>query len=147
MAGKQIVSAAPGGEGIQWSDLKGKLLVVEPLDIEHMVTQFSKGVEQECVRANVYAVLSKDGSKSESFEDTLIFPKVLISQTKRQIGSYVVGKLGQGEAKSGQDAPWKMEEANDAQLKAANAFLTSRSVTSAGDGGDDFADEDGDESF
>jgi hypothetical protein len=148
MAGKQIVSAAPGGGGIEWETLKGKLLVVEPLEVEHMVTQFSKGVEQECVRANVYVVLAKDGSKSEAHEDTLIFPRVLIGQTKRKIGQYVVGRLGQGTAKAGQDPPWTMAEASDGDLKAATAFLNAQAVTSASttDDGDDFADE-GDDSF
>ena len=121
--GKELVSAAPGGGGITWEDFKGKLLVVEPLEVEHMVTAYSKGVEQECIRANVYAVLSKDGSKHEDFEDTLIFPRVLISQTKKRIGKVVVGRLGQGTAKPGQDAPWTLAEATASDMKAAGLFL------------------------
>lgn len=143
---KQIVSATPGGDGITWGDFKGKLLVVEPLGVEHMVTQYSKGVEQECVRANVYAVLSKDGSKSEAFEDTLIFPKVLISQTKKGIGSYVVGRLTQGNAKPGQDAPWTLAEATAADLKAAGEFLARAAVATApsSDEAEDFGGDDED---
>lgn len=149
--GKELVSAAPGGGGITWEDFKGKLLVVEPLEVEHMVTSYSKGVEQECVRANVYAVLSKDGSKHEDFEDTLIFPRVLISQTKKQIGKIVVGRLGQGTAKPGQDPPWTLAEATPADLKAAGLFLASLSVVSAGSGstdeGEDGFEDEGDDAF
>lgn len=149
MSGKQIVSATPGGGGIDWADLKGKLLVVEPLEVEHMTTAYSKGKEQECVRANVYVVLNKDGSKADEYEDTLIFPRVLISQVKKQIGSIVVGRLGQGEAKPGQDAPWKMAEATAPELKAAGLFLASKTVTSAGSSDpsdeDGFADDDDDD--
>lgn len=149
---KEIVSAAPGGGGIDWPEFKGKLLVVEPLEVEHMVTAYSKGVEQECVRANVYAVLSKDGTKHEDFEDTLIFPRVLIGQTKKKIGKIVVGRLGQGTAKPGQDPPWTLAEATANDMKAASLFLASLQTVSAGtpsadDGEDDGFEDDGEDAF
>lgn len=144
---KELISAAPGGGGVNWEDFKGKLLVVEPLEVEHMVTAFSKGAEQECVRANVYVVLSKDGSKHEDFEDTLIFPRVLISQVKKKIGKIVVGRLGQGQAKPGQDPPWTLAEATGPDMKAARLFLASLQTVSVGasdDGEEDGFEDDGD---
>lgn len=64
--------AAPASaSGIQWSDLKGRLLVIEPLGVEHDIqTAFGS---TDAVRANVYAI---DG-EPEEFLDALVFPRVL----------------------------------------------------------------------
>lgn len=136
--GKQIVSAAPGGAKIDYEDFLGKLFVVEPLDIEKDV-KTDYGVT-DAVRANIWVLLAKD--KQEEFEDTLIFPKVLQSQTRRKVGQIVVGRLEQGEAKKGQNAPWVFAEASAADLKKATEFLTSRSLGSADDADED--EDDGD---
>lgn len=139
---KQIVSAAPGSAGIDWEDFKGKLFVVEPLDLEKAVkTQYG---ESDAVRANVYVLLGKD--KTEEFEDTLIFPRVLQSQTRRQIGSIVVGRLEQGEAKKGQNPPWVFAEANASDLKKAADFWSKKSIGSAG-ADDDEGYEDDEDAF
>lgn len=137
--GKQIVSAAPGSEGVKWEDYKGKLFVIEPLEFEQgLTTVHSKTPgDTTAVRANVFVVQSKDGSKYEEFEDTLIFPKALQGQTRRQIGSLVVGRLAQGEKKPGKNAPWVLSEASDTDLKAAGAFWAARSVSSASSGSND----------
>lgn len=140
--GKQIVSAAPGGAGIDWNNFSGKLFVVEPLEVEKGIKTVHG--ESDAVRANVYVLLGKN--KTEEFEDTLIFPRVLQSQTRRQIGSVVVGRLEQGEAKRGQNPPWVFAEANAQDLKRAGEFWASRSLSSATDDGDDYddAEDDGD---
>lgn len=119
---KQIVGAAPSGAGITFEDFLGKLFVVEPLEVEKGVKTIHG--ESDAVRANVYVLLGPD--KVEEFEDTLIFPKVLQSQTRRKIGSYVVGRLGQGEAKRGQNAPWVFEAPSDGDLSKASKFLLSQ---------------------
>jgi hypothetical protein len=126
---KEIVSAVEGGQGVTWEDYKGKLFVVEPLEVEEDI-QTVHGIT-DAVRGNVFVVLAKDGSKFEEFEDTLIFPKVLQSQVRRKIGSLVVGRLTQGEAKRGQNPPWKLAEATEGDLSAAKAFLAGRMTTSA----------------
>lgn len=140
--GKQIVSAAPGGAGIEWDSFKGKLFVVEPLEVEKGIKTVHG--ESDAVRANVYVLLGKN--KTEEFEDTLIFPRVLQSQTRRQIGSVVVGRLEQGEAKRGQNPPWVFAEANTSDLKKAGEFWSARSLSSAGadDSADDYEDDDED---
>lgn len=134
---KGIVSASPGAQGIEWAEYEGKLLVIEPLEVQHRTTRFSKGKEVECVLANIWVVRSKDGSKYEEFEETLIFPLVLIGQTKRKIGSYVVGRLTTGTAKEGQSAPWTLAEATPADLKAAQGLVANLSVSSASSEEDD----------
>lgn len=145
---KELVSATEGGgESPVKEEYLKKLFVVEPLEVDEMVTQFSKGTEQEFVRANIYVVLAADGSKFEEFEDVLVFQSVLIGQIKRKIGSYVVGRLTQGENKKG-NPPWKLAEATERDMAAAKAFLASQMTSSAGSGstGDDgFEAEAGDE--
>lgn len=137
--GKQIVSAAPGGAGIDWNNFSGKLFVVEPLEVEKGIKTVHG--ESDAVRANVYVLLGKN--KTEEFEDTLIFPRVLQSQTRRQIGSVVVGRLEQGEAKRGQNPPWVFAEASAADLKKAGEFWTAHSLGSAEEPDeDDYDDED-----
>ena len=137
--GKQIVSAAPGSVGITWEDFEGKLFVIEPLEVEKgLTTVHSKAPgDTDAVRANVWVVLSKDGSKFETFEDTLIFPRALQGQVRRQIGSIVVGRLGKGEKKPGKNPPWVLAEATPADLKAASAFWSAHSLSSASAGADD----------
>lgn len=140
---KDIVSAAPGGSGIDWKTLHKKLLVIEPLELEKDIKTVH-GLS-DAVRANVYVLTGPDSH--EEFEDTLIFPKILQSQTRKQIDKIVVGRLTQGEAKKGQDPPWVLAEANDADLSKARKFLASQMTSSAAataDESDGFAD-DGDE--
>lgn len=124
----EFTSAAPPSGGITWADHSGKLLVIEPLALETgIATTFGTA---DAVRANVY-VLTGPGD-SEDFEDTLVFPKVLAGQLKRSIGAKVVGRLGQGNAKAGQSAPWLLLEATPDDMEKAQAWLAARKpVTSA----------------
>lgn len=152
MPNKEIVSAAEGDK-IDWKEYLGKLLAVEPSGVEFMATKFSKGEKKECVRATVHVVLKKDGSEGETLNDVLIFPGVLVGQTKTKVGQIVVGRLGQGNATGDNNPPWKLAEANDAQISAVRSYLASRSVTSAapaesaGDEWDDDATGDDEDSF
>lgn len=118
----EFTSAPPPSGGVTWADHKGKLLVIEPLSLEAgIATTFGT---TDAVRANVY-VLTAPG-EAEDFEDTLVFPKVLAGQLKRSIGQKVVGRLGQGNAKAGQSAPWLLEEATPDDLEKAQAWIAAR---------------------
>lgn len=99
--------AAPGG-GIKWEDHKGALLLIEPTSFEAQVnTSFGPA---DAVKANVYVI---DGpGAGDSYADTMIFPKLLVAQTKPLMGKKVLGRLGQGQGKPGQSAPWLLEEAS-----------------------------------
>ena len=121
--------SAPSG-GITWADHKDALLLIEPLSFEAgMSTAFGTS---DAVRANVHVI---DGpGAGESYEDTLIFPKILASQTKNQIGQKVLGRLGQGQAKAGQSAPWLLNEATPEDIAKAEAWVKTNqapTVTSA----------------
>lgn len=111
--------SAPG-DGIQWKDHRGALLLVE---VEEFIPEISTnfGVTS-AVRASV-VVVDGDG-KGESYDDTLIFPKILVNQTKGQIGKRVLGRLGQGEAKPGQSAPWLLNEASAADIQLAETWVS-----------------------
>lgn len=118
----EFVSAAPPSGGITWADHKGALLVIEPLSFESGI-QTSFGAA-DAVKANVH-VLTANGS--EDYEDCLVFPKLLASQLKGQIGNKVVGRLGQGAAKPGQSAPWVLEAATAEDLAKAQAWVAQNS--------------------
>jgi hypothetical protein len=123
-----VSAAAPSG-GIKFDDYKGSLFIIEPLAAEVGV-QTAYGTADP-VRANVHVITGP--GQSEDHLDTLIFPKVLAGQLKGQIGSKVVGRLGQGVAKPGQSAPWILEPATDDDLTKAQEWLAARkpAVTSA----------------
>jgi hypothetical protein len=123
----EFVSAAPPTGGIDWSDHNGKLLIIEPLAQETGIqTQFGLS---DAVRANVYVLTGPN--EAEEFNDTLIFPKLLQSQTRGQIGKKVVGRLGQGAQKAGQSPPWVISEATADDIEKAKAYLAGKTLTSA----------------
>ena len=115
----EFVSAAPPTGGITWADHKGALLIVEPLSVETGI-QTSFGAA-DAVKANVHVLTAPD--QTEDYPDCLVFPKLLASQLKGQIGSKVVGRLGQGTAKPGQSAPWLLEPASEDDLAKAKEWL------------------------
>lgn len=116
--------------GIKWENHKGALLLVEPLSFEAGIqTAFGTA---DAVKANV-AVIDGAGA-GEKYEETLIFPKLLASQTKGQIGQKVLGRLSQGAAKPGQSAPWLLEPATPEDVAKAEAWVAQNAqpaVTSA----------------
>lgn len=114
--------SAPGG-GITWADHKGALLLVEPLSIETGI-QTVHG-PSDAVKVNIHVI---DGTGAgQSFEDTLVFPKLLQSQLRGQIGSKVLGRLGQGAAKPGQSAPWLLQEASAEDIAKAEQWVAQNS--------------------
>lgn len=114
--------AAPSG-GLDFQALNTKLLLVEVLAVEdHVPTVHTKpGEKSPAVRANV-TVLDGDPA-GETFEDTLIFPKILQSQIRAKVGQKVLGRLTQGQAKPGQSAPWVLAEATPADVSVAEAWV------------------------
>ena len=118
--------SAPSG-GIDFKDLSGALLLVDVLGVEdHVPTVHTKpGEKSPAVRANVVVL---DGAQAGTrYDDTLIFPKILQSQTKTHVGEKVLGRLGQGTAKPGQSAPWQLNEATPADIAVAEAWVTQNS--------------------
>lgn len=123
----EFVSAAPPSGGITWADHKDKLVIIEPLSFEPGI-QTSYGVA-DAVKANIYVLTGPN--EAEEFNEGLIFPKLLASQAKGQIGKKVVGRLTQGQQKPGQSPPWMLAEASADDLEKAKAYLANKGVTSA----------------
>jgi len=118
--------APASATGVDFKDLHGALVIVRPTGFEEKVpTTFGAN---DAVRAQVTAV---DGPKAgEVWEDVLIFPRVLVSQLRSKIGGQVLGRVGQGVAKSGQSAPWRLEDPTDADKRAASEFVARQRATS-----------------
>lgn len=105
--------------GIVWADLKDSLVLVKVHEVIASMTTVHG--ESSAVRADVI-VLDGDNAGDE-YNDTLIFPKVLQSQVKSKVGGMVLGRLGQGEAKKGQSAPWKLAPNTEADAKVARDYI------------------------
>jgi hypothetical protein len=111
-----------GSDLMPLDDLNGSLLLLtvyeetDPINTVHG--------PQTAVRADVVVL---DGKlEGESYQDTLIFPRVLKSQLRRSAGGLmVVGRLGQGNKKPGQNAPWTLNTATEADKARAQRYVDS----------------------
>jgi len=112
--------AAPAtASGIKWEDYKGRLLMFDVKAQEvGMTTAFGNA---DPIRADIVVLDGTDAG--ETISDTLIFPRVLISQLKPNVGRKVLGRLGQGTAKPGQSAPWTLADATDEDKAVARAYV------------------------
>jgi hypothetical protein len=116
----QFSQPAEATGGIEWGPLNGALLIIQPTEIVKDI-QTVHGL-RDAVRATITVV---DGTTAgEVHEDTLVFPKVLVSQLKSRIGQNVLGRLGQGAAKPGQKPPWTLNPGSSQDEQAALAVLT-----------------------
>jgi hypothetical protein len=108
-----------GGDRLDLDELKGSLLLFSVHEqMPEMQTSFGTSTP---IRADL-AVL--DGEhKGRTYTDTLIFPKVLQGNLRGSIGEMVIGRLGKGQAKAGQSAPWILEAATDADKQVGERYL------------------------
>ena len=108
--------------GITWGDHLGALMLIEPTAMETgIVTSLG---ERDAVRGRV-SVITGDG-EADVYDDTLIFPRVLIGQLRSRIGEKVLGRLGQGNAKPGQNPPWTIVTATEDDVAKGVAYLDAR---------------------
>jgi hypothetical protein len=122
MASNDPFGAPSSASGITWADLKGALLLFTVRGIEAEINTVHG--PSSAVRSDVVVLDDKGTAPTgESFGDTLVFPKVLQSQIKGSVGGMVLGRLGQGEAKKGQSAPWMLSEATEADKAIGREHL------------------------
>ena len=100
------------------AELLGVLLRIEVLEaVASMETSFGPASP---VRCNVVAL---DGAnKGTAWGDSLIFPRVLVSQLKPSVGQVVLGRLGKGSAKPGKSAPWLLEAPTAEDIAVAQRY-------------------------
>jgi hypothetical protein len=125
-----FASPAAPGQGIDLKEHVGALLLIDVQSLENGIKTVHG--DSDAISANVN-VLDGPG-QGASYEDTLIFPKVLVSQLRKSIGDKVLGRLGQGVAKPGQSAPWILNEASADDIAKAEKWVAENSkptVTSA----------------
>ena len=121
-----FAAPAPPSDGIEWTAHNGRLLLLTIGGSETVNTSFG---EKEAVRADVVIL---DGPEAGTrYDDTLVFPKLLVSQLKSRAGQKVLGRLGQGVAKPGQKPPWILNEATDADKQIGVAYLANGIATPA----------------
>jgi len=113
--------ASPGSTSrVDYHQLNGRLLLIEPHKLEAEV--LTANGPKDAIRADVTVL---DGvTAGATFPDSLIFPRVLTGQLRSRIGQKVLGRLGQGVAKGGQNPPWILAEATDADKQLGAAYLS-----------------------
>lgn len=114
--------------GAKITDYNGMLLLLTPTAfLEKVPTQYGPS---DCVEAEM-AVL--DGAKAgEAHSAVRIFQKALMGQLRPKIGSgrMVLGRLGTGQAKAGQSAPWVLHDPTDADKQTARNHLARAAAAS-----------------
>lgn len=135
---------SPGTATTGWTvaDSEGHLVVIDVQSHElNVVTSLG---ERDAIKATVH-----DITDSETHDEVLIFPKVLVGSLKGRVGQKVLGTIGKGVAKPGQNAPWVLFDASTdtGAVDKATAYLlgsVSTSLTApaaAASGGIDLTDK------
>lgn len=113
--------------GISLPDLEGRLLLIKPERVEVGI-KTSLG-DRDATVSDVH-VVDGDGAV---YNEVFIWPRVLQGQLRRNLGTgmFCIGRLGKGTAKPGQNAPWKLLDATDADKVLARTYLDKAPATPA----------------
>ena len=110
----------PTNDFVKVSDFVGELVLFSPTEYKVGV-KTSRG-ESDAVVTDI-VVLTKD---NEAHSDVMVFQRALGSVLKRRAKSgegMVLGRVGKGEAKKGQSAPYILEVPTDQDKQAARDYL------------------------
>ena len=100
---------SPGSTtAIGLEELKGRLLLLRPTRVEIGISTVLG--PKDATVADVYVLDGEDSGRV--YTQAYIWPKVLQVQLRPTVGTgrYCLGRLGQGVAKPGQSAPWKLAD-------------------------------------
>jgi hypothetical protein len=100
-----LSSPSGGGDVLKPADVLGHLLLVRPVEfITDMPTQFGN---TDTIRVDVVDLSASDvnGQWGVVYRDAMWFGRALVGGLRKQIGEFVLGKMGQGVAKPHQSAP------------------------------------------
>lgn len=98
-------SSPGGGSFVDMSDILGDLVVIEVIEFVPEINTVNGN--NAAIRADLHVLTGN--LEGESYEETLLWGRVLIPQLKRRIGEIVLARIAQGEKKKGQNAPWRLE--------------------------------------
>ncbi len=122
MTTNQFNPPASASGGVKMSDLNGRLLLFKVHAVEREIrTDYG---EADAVRVDITVLDGPDAPLEH--DDTLVFPKVLQSQLRSNVGTMVLGRLGQGTAKPGQSPPWMLTAATPAEEQTARDHLAKK---------------------
>ena len=110
----------PGhADKIEWSEVNGSLLLFDVTGIERDVATVH-GVS-DAVKAKVTVLDGTD--QGTTYEDILVFPKVLRSQLSGRVGKMVLGRLEQGAAEKGKNPPWTLADPTDKDKQVGRDWI------------------------
>lgn len=101
--------------------INGRLLLIKPHRVEVGV-KTTLG-EKDATVVDVHVIDGPD--PGEVFQEVFIWPRVLQGQLRSLVGTgkFVLGRLGKGVAKPGQNPPWKLSDPLDADNTLATQYL------------------------
>lgn len=111
--------SAPGasGDSVAMSELDGALVGFKVLESKTVPTRFG---DKPAVAVDI-TVFDGGTADATSYEDVLLFGTVIVGQLAPQVGGKVLGRVGKGEARNGNQAPWMLLDPSDADMKLAAA--------------------------
>lgn len=103
-----LESAPSMGDMLQPADIKGHTLIVAPVEfIPHLPTVHTKpGEMSPAIRSNV--VDFADPDNPVLYTGVLWFG-VLSTTLKRKVGSFIAGRMSQGQGSPGKNPPWQLD--------------------------------------
>ncbi|DAZ90305.1 hypothetical protein [Mycobacteroides abscessus] len=115
----------PGSaDQINWEDLEGRLMLLQPLELKERVKTKSYG-EKDAIVVNLHVL---DGPEAGTvYRNGYVFPLVLQGQIRGNLGTgrFNLGRLGKGVPNPGQKPPWKLSDPTDAEKDTARRYLAS----------------------
>ena len=115
---------SPASGNFKAKDYPNSLLLITPS--EYLTGVKTVNGEKDCVDGQVVVIDETDPAASEVIDNGRLFGGQLIAATKSKIGKMVLGRLGQGVAKPGQNAPWVLNDPTEDDRVKARAFLASK---------------------
>ena len=114
---------------IKWEDHKGQLVLIWARTEKSFTWE---GESRDVIEGDV-VVLDPPGSGPIEYKGVFIFPKMLQGQIRQNLGRNRpnLGRVGKGEAKPRQTAPWILLEANEQDKKMARAYLQNPNASKA----------------
>jgi hypothetical protein len=108
--------SAGDGERVSLRDLEGSVVVM--IAEEYIASLETANGVTDCVKCKIHDITS-----SKTYEDQLIFARVIVNGLKDKIGSPVLGVVSKGAAKPGKSSPWVLTTATEAQKAAAADYM------------------------
>jgi len=115
------------GSIFRMAEYEGDLVLVYP--VEHIEEITTTNGTKDAVSSDII-VLSRGAEKHEG---AFVFGGKMIGRLKRNLasGRPVLGRIGKGEAKKGQNAPWVFLDPSEEDKQLARDYLAGRVVAAA----------------